>query len=282
MINVEATPKQVQQALERKAAGADVQTAIGIHPAADHVEHLLELAGSIQQLPGQGPPGHSTAALRERFLVDGAQRRAAWVHSRPLNYRLSRHPTPRHDFRWFSVVVLGVFLALIAGSALSLAAMISGPDSSLYPVRLAGERALLAATRDPVSKAGLKVDLADQRYRDAEDMADKGRGDLAIDALKSYYSLLRDSGNALAAMSNRGPKWQSARDHFARTESRDMAGIEHVLALRHAVSAAAGVAALQDAYSKQRPDLDKRLGIHSSSATPTIPVLGANQPSPSP
>lgn len=282
MINVEATPRQVQQALERRAAGADVGTAVGLHPAADHVEKLLSLATAVQELPRENPPAHSATALRERFLVEGAARRAAWIHTRPMKHRISRHPAPRHDLRWLGVVVLGVFIALIAGSVLSFAAMTSGPDSHLYPIRLAGERALLSATRDPLSKAGTKVDLADQRLRDAEDMADKGHGDLAVSALASYYSLLRDSGAALAGMKNRDSRWKSTRDHFARTESKDVTALEHELSINHAVSAAARVAAMQEAYSKQRPEIDKRLGIHASSATPSIPVLGANQPSPSP
>lgn len=282
MINAEATPRQVQQALERRAAGADLPTAIGLHPAADHVERLLGLATAVQDLPRGNPPPHSAAALRERFLVEGAARRAAWIHTRPMKHRVSRHPAPRHDVRWFGVVVLGVFLALIAGSVLSFAAMTSGPDGQLYPVRLVGEKVLLAATRDPASKAGTKIDLADQRFRDAEDMADKGRGDLAVSAMKSYYSLLRDSSTSLAAIKSHNNRWLSARDHFARTESKDTSGLEHQLTLHHAVTAAAQVAALQDAYSKARPDIDKQLGIHASSATTTIPVLGANQPSPSP
>lgn len=258
----EATPKQLQQALDRRADGATMEVATGLHPAAGELEKLVELAESIQALPVKEPPPRAVAAARERYLIEGGRRRAAWVHEpRRIRHRTARHPAPTHNVRWAAVVALGVIAALIAGPLLSFAAMMSSADSPLYGIRLQGERLLLTLTRDPVNQASVRIDIANQRFRDAEDMADRGNSELAISSLEAFYSQLGSAGEQLAAQSSRDGRWMTVRDKYVKAEGKTTDTIIHQLTEHGDKESAQQVADLQQAFSQRRQDLDTRLAV---------------------
>ena len=259
---VEATPKQLQQALDRRADGATMEVATGLHPAAAELEKLVALAESIQSLPVKDPPASAVAAARERYLIEGGRRRAAWVHEpRRIRHRTARHPAPTHHFRWAAVVAVGVIAALIAGPLLSFAAMMSSADSPLYGIRLQGERLLLTLTRDPVNQASVRIDIANQRFRDAEDMADRGNADLAISSVEAFYSQLGRAGEQLAAQSKRDGRWMTVRDKYVKAEGKTIDSIIHLLNEHGDKESAQQVADLQQGFGQRRQDLDSRLAV---------------------
>src|ERR1700694_1779612 len=173
---VEPSPRQLEDAIARRQAGAPVAEAVGIHPAAEELELMLALSEQIVSLPAGPSGGAARSRVRDIFLEGGMAHRATWVHRHSLPLRRAKHPLPSHGIRWSLVVGIALMLALVAGVSLALAAQLSEPDSSLYPLKLNTEKLLVAANRSPVNQAGVRLQLANQRYRDTEAMAGRGTG----------------------------------------------------------------------------------------------------------
>jgi hypothetical protein len=173
------------------------------------------------------------------------------------------------------VVALGVLIAMVAGSLLALAAMTSSPDGPLYGVRLQGERLLIAVNRDPVAQASVRIDVANARYRDSEDMADRGNGDLAVSSLTAFYDNLRTSAHQLAAQKKHNAAWKAARDKYAKAEDKTADSIIHQLTEHGDKDAVASVAALQQQFVKDRAVLDPELGIKPAATGGGSTIQGA-------
>ncbi len=267
----EPSPRQLEDAIARREGGAAVAEAVGAHPAAGELERMLALSEEIAALPGRPARARSRSRVREAFVAGGQAQRAMWVHQHRLPLRKARHPLPSHGIRWSLVVGTAVLLALVAGVSLALAAQLSEPDGSLYPLKLSTERLLVAVNRSSVSRAGVHLELANQRYRDTEAMAAKGKGELAVESMRAYYDQLRQAGAELAAAGH-DSSWKTVRDQLNNAEAKPIDNIVTHLQNTRQTAALAEIRALADQFAKDRKTIDAKLS----------PVPGGAQPQPLP
>jgi hypothetical protein len=277
---LEASPGQLEDALNRRRGGATVAEAAGIHPAAGQLEELLQLADAIVALPATAPGPEVQVRIREEFLARAGGHRAAWVHQHRLPVRRGRHPLPSHGFRWSFVVGLAVFLALVAGVSLALAAQLAEPDSNLYGLKLDTEQVLLAVNRSPTSRAAVHLQLASQRYRDTEAMAAVGKGGLAVGAMAAYYDELRQAGGLLSS-APRDASWKHVRDQLDSAEAKPIDPILTQLQNSHQAGAEAQIQALANQFGKDRKALDASLNQPSGQPGNPQPLPSGAQPQPS-
>jgi hypothetical protein len=273
-MQVEPSPRQLEDALARRQAGVAVAEAVGVHPAAEELGGMVGLTEQIAALRGRAPQAGARSRVRDAFVQGGQAHRAVWVHQHRLPIRRAKHPLPSHGIRWSLVVGVALMLALLAGVSLALAAQLSEPDSNLYPLKLNTERLLVAANRTPVSKAAVRMELANQRYRDTEAMAARGKGQLAVASMAAYYDQLRLAGEELAGAQH-DASWRAARDQYLKAEVKPIDNIVTQLQNTRQTAALAGVKALTDQFTKDRRAIDGKL-----SALPTTP--GGAQPQPLP
>ena len=269
---LEARPGHIETALRMRAEGAPLHEAAGLHPASTEVERLVTLAEGIAALPGAALDGAARGRSRIAFLDEAAGFRTAWVHNHSVSHKRSRHPARTHRLRWTIVVALTVLLALFTGVGLALAAQLSAPDSPLYQFRISSEKGLLAVTRSPVDKAGVHVDFANQRFRDAESMAATGKAQLALDALNGYYGELRIATNILGSVAGRDRKWLDVRNQLATAESQKIDIIETELVASGHKDAAGIVAQRQKAFDTERQNLDKQLAVEAPKPAAPVPA----------
>ncbi|MDQ6691479.1 MAG: DUF5667 domain-containing protein [Candidatus Dormibacteraeota bacterium] len=255
---VEANSRQLEEALTRRAQGASMIEASGLHPASEQVERMVALAEALATLPGPAPHPGARVRVRNEFVEAIAGHRSAWVHSHQLRVRPARHRLPTHRVRWTLVLFVALLLALLAGSGLALAAQIADPDSPLYPAKVTSERLLIGLSRGPVAKASVRLQVANQRFREAESMAAKGDSKLTLAALGSYYDQLRLSGAELAA-SRRDAVWDKVRDQFDKAEAKPVDVIITQLRARNRPEGAARAQALQTAFNEDRKKIDPML-----------------------
>jgi hypothetical protein len=271
----EPSPRQLEDTIARRQAGAAVAEAVGIHPAAEELEGMLLLSEQIADLRGRAPGAAARSRVREAFVQGGQAHRAAWVHQHQLPLRRAKHPLPSHGIRWSLVVGVAVMLALVAGVSLALAAQLSEPDGSLYQLKLNTERLLVAANRSPAGQAGVRLELANQRYRDTEAMAARGKGKLAVESMRAYYDQLRLAGAELGAAKH-DPSWKAVRDQFDKAEAKPIDNIVTQLQNTRQTDALAAIRALTDQFAKDRKSIDAKLNL-----TKEVPGEGQPQPLPS-
>jgi hypothetical protein len=276
----EASPHQLEDSLSRRRSGAPVAEAAGIHPAAEQLEKLLSVADRVAALPGAGPDPSARTRVREQTLAEVAGHRAAWVHQHRLPLRRGRHPLPSHGFRWTFVLGIAVMLALIAGVTLALAAQLAEPDSGLYSLKLQTEQVLLAVNRSPTSQASVHLQLASQRYRDAEAMAAVGKGDYSVQSMAAYYDELRQAGHQLAS-AHRDASWKSVRDQFDSAEAKPIDTILTQLQNTHETGAVAQIQALAARFDKDRKSIDAKLNPASATPGGPAPLPSGAQSAPS-
>lgn len=268
----EPSPRQLEQALERHRGGASISEATGITPAAAELEKLLLLTDELVALPALAPAAAVRVRVRNDFLEEGVRRRQNWIHYRSVKVRASRHPVPTSNGRWIFALLLGLVVAFVAGIALALAAQLAEPDSVLFPIKKTSERLLLAVTRDPVARASIETQLANQRYRDAEAMAAKNKSDLAVDQMRTYYDDLRAAGETLAAAPRRSASWNGARDQLDKVSSKPIDILLVELNSRRQVAAAQVIQALAAQFAADRKVMDQKL------RTPTVTQTQVPQP----
>ena len=275
----EPSPRQLEDAIARRRAGAELAEAVGIHPAAEELEGMLSLSDQIAALAGRAPGAGARSRVRDAFVQGGQAHRAMWVHHHKLPLRRARHPLPSHGIRWSLVVGVALMLALFAGASLALAAQLAEPDSSLYPLKLDSERLLVSANRTPVSKAAVRLELANQRYRDTEAMAARGKGALAVESMRAYYDQLRLAGGELGGAPHDG-SWKAARDQFSSVESKPIDNIIVQLQNTKQTAALAGIKALADQFATDRKAIDAKLkpATAAPSGTQPQPLPSGAQP----
>jgi hypothetical protein len=271
---VEPSPKQLEDAISRRQAGAAVAEAVGIHPAAEELERMLGLSEQIVALPDRGPGIETRSRVRDAFVQGGQAHRAGWVHRHHLPLRRAKHPLPSHGIRWSLVVTAALMLALVAGVSLALAAQLSEPDGSFYPLKLNTERLLVMANRSPASQAAVRMQLANQRYRDTEAMAARGKGPLAIQSMAAYYDQLRLAGAELAA-ARHDASWKALRDQYDKAEAKPIDNIVTQLQNTRQTAALTAIQALRDKFANDRKAIDAKLN-------PTKAAPGGAQPQPLP
>ena len=270
----EPSPRQLDEALSRRAAGATLAEAVGITPAAEELERMLGLTDEFARLPAAGSDPGVRVRVRSEYARAGQAHRAAWVHNHTLPHRPAKHRVPTHPFRWSFVVGMALILALIAGSTLALAAQLAEPDSSLYPLKLNTEKMLVATGRTPTGRANVRIELATQRYRDAEAMAAKGKGTLAVQAMHAYYVQLRSAAAELA-VARHDAGWKGVRDQFAKAETKSNDVIVNQLQNSGQKSAVKSIQGLESQFAKDRKAIDTQLSL----STPTVPTTPQPLPS---
>ena len=271
----EPSPRQLEDAITRRQGGAPVAEAVGIHPAADELEGMLALSEELGALAGAAPEAEVRARAREEFELAARAHRAAWVHRHDLPHRKSRHPLPTHRFRWSFVLALALTLALVAGVTLALASQLAEPDSSLYSLKLSSERLLVAVNRAPTSKASIHLQLASQRFRDAEAMAASGKGSYAVTSIHAYYDQLRLAGQELAGAPH-DAAWRTVRNQFDSAEAKPIDVIITQLQSTRQTASVDGVKAAAAQFSNDRKTIDARL--HPAAVT----TPGGETPAPLP
>jgi len=279
---VESTPKQLEEALSRRRQGASLAGATGLTPAAGELEHLVALAERIERLPAELAPPGARERARSRFLAAGDRHRASWVHQHRLPHRAARHPAPHHPLRNLFLLGTALVIALVAGSGLALAAGLSEPDSQLYPAKTFGQRVVLALTTDPVTKAGTEVDLANQRFQDAEGMAAKGKGGLTVTSLSAYYSYLRDAGAKLSGRDVHDARWKQVRDRLIAIKSKTPTEVERGLTEHNDTVHLGEVRQLEKDFAADSKRMDVALGVGPPAKSPGNSVNSPPSPSPVP
>jgi len=271
----EPSPRQLDDALARRLGGATLVEAVGLTPAAEELERMLTVSEEIARLPATSPDPGAKARVRSEYVRSGQSRPAAWVHQHTLPLKPAKHRIPSHPFRWTFVVGLALVLALIAGGTLALAAQLAEPDGQLYPLKLNTEKMLVATGRTPTGRANVRIELATQRYRDAEAMAAKGKGGLAVQSIAAYYDQLRAAGQEL----ERAPRdagWKSVRAQYLKAETKQNDVIVNQLLNGGQKNAVKSIQALEMQFGKDRKLIDAKLNLA------TQPNPGANpQPLPS-
>jgi hypothetical protein len=240
---------------------------------------MLEVAERVTALPGDSPDPAARRRVRSRVLADGERFRTAWVHTHRLPLQKARHRPPSHPFRNLAVMLAALLVAGVAGAVLAFATGLSEPDNKLYGLKIASQKGLVAISLDPVSKAATEVDLAGERFQDAEGMAAKGKGDLCVSALVAYYAYLHSAGDRLASHKTGDSKWVQVRDRLKTMESRPLLGIERGLSDHKDKAHLAQVQAMEKEFAAERKDLDARLNIKTSPGAG--PGIGGPAPPPS-
>jgi hypothetical protein len=143
---------------------------------------------------------------------------------------------------------------------LSVLSSFADQSSSLYPVKRAGEQALLAITIDPVDRSQLEVKLAQAREREAEDMAGRGDGDATVTALNARYDLLHAAQRDLLSVPVHGTRWQAARRQLFGESDQPMSTIEHDLQTTGQERSSADVVQLVAGFDAQRRPIETELG----------------------
>ena len=270
----EPSPRQLEDAIARRQGGAPVAEAVGIHPAAEELEGMLALSEELGALTAAAPGPEVRARARDEFEVAGRAHRAAWVHRHALPHRKSRHPLPTHRFRWGFVLAVALTLALVAGVTLALASQLAEPDSSLYPLKMSSERLLVAVNRAPTSKASIHLQLANQRFRDAEAMAASGKGSYAVSSIRAYYDQLRLAARELAR-GRHDAAWKTVRNQFDAAEAKPIDVIITQLQNNRQMASVDGVKAAAAQFSRDRKTIDTQLN-------PAAATGGGQTPAPLP
>jgi hypothetical protein len=159
-------------------------------------------------------------------------------------------------------------LALVVGLMLTALSAFANPDSPFYPLKRLGEAALIAFDGDPLSRAQLEIRLAQVREREAEDMAGRGNGELAVEVTSDRYDLLRDASRDLIASTSRGAQWKAARDRLFQEASHPTTSVQRDLRVTGQGSAADQVAQLSRNYESDRKQLDPKLGHPTPTPSP--------------
>jgi hypothetical protein len=168
----------------------------------------------------------------------------------------------RYPTRTGTVLALGAaaVLAVVAGSVLAVLASFAGPESGLYQLKRTGENALITVNMDPVNRAQLEITLAQTRQREAEDMAGRGDGDHAVEAVSARFDLLRAAGRDLAEVSVHDGRWRAARDRFFKESDLQMTPLERDLQALGLGRSSQQVQQLAAGYEADRKSLDTQLG----------------------
>jgi hypothetical protein len=240
------------------------------------VQDLMLPATAVHDLPSTTPAPGGKVRGRNLLMADAAQRRVAWVHRHdlPLPSGVRRRPRRSLGIGSSAVLALLAVAAVLGGAALAGLAGMSEPDAPLYGVKRAGENALLTVAGDGVSRADLRIQLAQQRLREAEAMAVLDKPELAVPALQDRFDALRSAGADLASETRRDQRWTKTRDRFLDEESKPASAIEVDLQRAGHNEDADAVKQEIQQFQNDRKSIDRQLGKPQPAPSP-VPSLPA-------
>jgi uncharacterized membrane protein YgcG len=194
-------------ALDELAAGRD--------PSADHVggevAALAALAAELRAAVPAPPPGAAERG-RAAFLATAGGPRpggAAWRRSMPLR-------------------LAGLAAALVVLVALPAAARQAGPGTALWPVREVGQQVRDRLADNPVRRASLRLNTAEDYIVAGTGAAEERREDMADAAeekIKDALDALKDlSGPEVAAVQARAARLEAQVDALERQKDKDRSG----------------------------------------------------------
>jgi hypothetical protein len=165
----------LNEALERLAQGATVEECLALYgEAAAELEPLLRVAqATISARPVPRP--EAQRATLER-LIQGWQEQQAGKGQR-------RFPLRAALLRPWAVAIVAVLALLLTGWGTSSAAANSVPGDTLYPVKTAQERLVLAVTPSSSRKARLHARLAGERAEEMVVLAAREHNGVSMDLL---------------------------------------------------------------------------------------------------
>lgn len=250
------------EAVDRVARGADPQrTAASLSTPPDALG-LLRTVAEVRGLLRDHLTDSASVRLRTAFLAAAAERRTQWVrrHQRPAT--VPGVDSRRYPNKWGAAIALGIAggLALGVGILLTALSAFADPDSPFYPIKRVAESALIAVDGNQLTRAQLEIRLAQVREREAEDMASRGDGDRAVQAMSDRYDLLRDASRDLIASSSRGTQWKSTRDRLFQEASHPTTTVQRDLRVTGQRNSADQIAQLSRNYESDRKQLDPQLG----------------------
>ena len=252
--------------------GADPELAAKRASAPSDAEALLRTVAAVRSLVGD-PIAHAAATrLRTSLLAAAAEQRALWVYRHHSAATVPGIETRRYPSKVGTFIALSIaaVLAVVVGGILAVLSSFANPASAFYPLKLAGESALLNVNVDHVNRAQLEIKLAQTREREAEDMANRDNGGLAVQALNARFALLRAAGRDLQAVGVHDSRWKAARDRLFKESDVTMTPIESELQAAGQGRSAADVDHMVTAYESDRKTLQAELGPQP--AQPTVPV----------
>ena len=268
-----ALPSQagdLELALDRIQAGEPVES---VAPTFSGASQLLVAAADLLALRSEAVPIGARERVRTDFLAGAEERRALWVHRHhvPAEVPWARPRRPKLNIGEGAALILIGALAVGIGAMLAVFTSLSDPASpfGLYGLKRAGESVLLVATRDNAKRADLDLKLAQTRRKEAETMAASGHADLAVQATRDHFVILKAGAERLAAAPGHSrASWIKVRDDYAVEETVPVLPIENQLLSQGFKAQAAQVKALNETFQAQRTVLDAPLGKPSSTKTP--------------
>jgi hypothetical protein len=263
-------------ALDRVVSGEAPEQAAAAVTAPTDVLARLRTVTSLRRVPRAPLTPAARDRLYHEVLATAAERRVHWVQGHQGSPKVPgmeqrRYPKPRHGILTLS---MGVVLAALAGTTLAVVSSFADPDSLLYPLKRAGESVLVAATPDAVNRADLEVKLSQTREREAEDMASRGKGGLAVHAVEDRVSLLRAAAHDLAGASRRDNRWTGSRTRFTDAASAPLDQVERDLAVTGQPASAEQVRQIDVDWVRRQPALRQSLGQPAPSPTAPPPPTG--------
>ena len=199
-------------AVDRVVAGETPEhAAVPVSEPTDVLARLRTVT-SLRKVPCSPITSAARDRISQEVLALAQERRVRWVQEHLGSPRVPgmekrRYPRPT---RGILTPGVGLVLAALVGTALAVVTSFADPDSLLYPLKRLGESVLVAATPDRVNRAELEVKLSQTRAREAEDMASRGKGELAVRAVQDRVSLLQAAGRDLSSASPRNSRWKGS------------------------------------------------------------------------
>ena len=157
----------LDEVIDRIAQGESVDDCLQDYPEhAKELEPLLRVASRAYSDSDLEPrPEFKKGLLAQTSILPNRKRPRAEPRRLPLfSWQL----------RWVAATVAVLILLMVGASGTAAASSGSMPDDTLYPVKLAVERARLTFTFSDTGKAKLHVIFAERRAKELAYMAEKG------------------------------------------------------------------------------------------------------------
>jgi len=259
-------------AVDRVVAGEVPELAAASVVEPTDVLARLRTVTSLRRVPRAELSVATRDQLHHELLAVAEERRVHWVQGHqgrlkvPGMEQRRRAPRPSRGILTMSV---GLVLAVLVGTTLAVVSSFADPDSLLYSLKRLGESALVAVTPDAVSRAELEVKLSQTREREAEDMASRGKGELAVQAVRDRISLLQAAGQDLSGSAPGASRWRQARNQFINAAGAPLDQVERDLEVTGQPQAAEQVRQIDVDWVRQQQSL--RQSLAQPAPTPSAP-----------